>query len=85
MRDDGAVVFLNGAEILRSNMPSGAIAPETKALQDIDGGSERTWHVHHIEAELLAGDNVMAVEIHQSAAYSDDLAFDMRVVGEFAN
>ena len=32
VRDDGAVVYLNGTEIARSNMPTGTITSATRAL-----------------------------------------------------
>ena len=31
LRDDGAVVYLNGTEVVRSNMPTGTIAYTTRA------------------------------------------------------
>src|SRR5213592_4132507 len=35
LRDDGAVVYLNGKEALRSNMPDGSITSETLAIQAV--------------------------------------------------
>ena len=40
-RDDGAVVYLNGAEILRSNLPAGPIQASTLALTRV-GAATRT-------------------------------------------
>jgi hypothetical protein len=37
LRDDGAVVYLNGYEVFRSNMPDGLITPNTLALASISG------------------------------------------------
>jgi hypothetical protein len=34
-RDDGAVLYLNGQEIYRENMPAGIVQPSTLALADI--------------------------------------------------
>ena len=40
LRDDGAVVYLNGTEVFRSNMPSGAVAYNTWAPVAIGGADE---------------------------------------------
>ena len=40
LRDDGAVVYLNGAEVFRSNMPAGTIAYRTLASTAIGGADE---------------------------------------------
>jgi hypothetical protein len=41
LRDDGAVVYLNGTNVFRSNMPSGAVAYRTLASTNVTGTSER--------------------------------------------
>jgi hypothetical protein len=43
-RDDGAVVYLNGVEVARSNMPSGTVAYRTLAFAA--GSSEQTYLTH---------------------------------------
>ena len=40
VRDDGAVVYLNGVEVFRSNMPTGAIGFTTNATAAFSGGDE---------------------------------------------
>ena len=37
MRDDGAVVYLNGTEVFRSNMPTGTITYTTLASTTVGG------------------------------------------------
>ncbi|MFT7561178.1 MAG: hypothetical protein ACI93R_003103, partial [Flavobacteriales bacterium] len=39
LRDDGAVVYINGSEVLRSNMPSGSVSSTTRASGAISGGA----------------------------------------------
>jgi hypothetical protein len=76
--DDGAVIYINGQEITRVNMPGGTILFNTAAL----GGSARnaTITVNNIDPSVLSvGDNVIAVEIHQNRADSTDLSFDLRL------
>ena len=80
LADDGAVAYLNGVEIWRTNMPSGAINFNTAAITAISGSGESTWTEQTIPANLLVqGNNVLAVEIHQSSANSSDLSFDFEV------
>src|SRR5262249_29214824 len=44
LRDDGAVVYLNGTEVWRSNMPSGAIGYRTLAATTVAGADESAWY-----------------------------------------
>jgi len=77
LRDDGAVVYLNGFEVARSNMPAGAIGAATPASTAVSGTGETTFFGFPLPAELLvAGANLLAVEIHQSGATSSDISFD---------
>ncbi len=80
IRDDGAVAFLNGKEVFRSNMPTGSINHNTLASSTVGDADESTY----FEAELAAvdfakGRNVLAVEIHQSALDSSDVSFNLRL------
>jgi len=80
LRDDGAVVYLNGVEVVRDNLPAGSDAT-TLATADVTGLGESTYTTHVVDPSLLvAGDNVLAVEVHQSSLDSDDLAFDLALV-----
>ena len=79
--DDGCVVYLNGAEVVRLNMPAGE--PNYKFLATYPVGSggaaeENVFHPYTIPvSSLVAGDNVLAVEVHQASAASIDLSFDL--------
>lgn len=65
-RDDGAVVYINGVEEIRSNMPDGPILYGTQPLASIGPGEEEEYVLHRIPAgNLVTGDNVLAVEVHQ--------------------
>ncbi|MCH1508377.1 MAG: lamin tail domain-containing protein [Akkermansiaceae bacterium] len=76
--DDGAVIYLNGEELLRQNMPSGTITSTTRALDSIGGSDETDFDTYQLPpSHLVAGDNVIAVEVHQSSANSSDLGFDL--------
>ena len=80
LRDDGAVVYLNGTEVFRSNMPTGTITNSTLASSAVGGANENTFFEFKAAATLLQnGMNVIAVELHQANATSSDLSFDMSV------
>lgn len=79
--DDGCVVYLNGAEIARLNMPAGEPTWRTRATYSVGSGGSAEENVFHPfsvpVSALLAGTNVLAVEVHQAAANSVDLSFDL--------
>ncbi len=80
VRDDGAVVYLNGTEVFRSNMPATEITHETFASSAQTGSEEDVFHYAQIDESLLvAGTNVLAVEIHQSSSSSSDTSFDLHL------
>jgi hypothetical protein len=77
MRNDGAVVYLNGTEIMRDNLPEVSDA-QTLALTSTSGPEELQWvHGNFDPALLVSGTNVLAVEVHQSAIASPDSRFDL--------
>jgi uncharacterized repeat protein (TIGR01451 family) len=79
-RDDGALVYLNGTEIFRSNMPPGPVGYQTVAMSAPDDGAG--WHTNGVNPSLLVnGVNIVAVEIHQNALASSDLVFDLELMG----
>jgi hypothetical protein len=78
VRDDGAIVFLNGIEVFRSNMPSGPVGYLTTALVAIGGADESAWLATNLSPALVVdGTNIMAVEIHQQSTTSSDVSFDL--------
>ena len=82
LRDDGAVVYLNGREVFRSNMPSGSLTYRTSALANVSGAAESTFYPTTIVAtNLVNGTNLLAVEVHQCGTNSTDISFDLELVG----
>lgn len=79
LRDDGIVVYVNGVEAFRDNMPTGTIGFDTLALSTISGADELTYYRFKTGNLLQNGLNVIAVELHQAGASSSDLSFDMAV------
>jgi len=74
--DDGVVVYLNGVEVFRNNLPAGAISNSTPASQAI--ATENAFVPFVINNDLLKpGVNVIAVEVHQNTGGSTDISFDL--------
>ncbi len=77
--DDGVVVYLNGMEVFRQNMPSGAVMHETWALASVPSTQ---WTTLLLPTNgLVQGENVVAVEVHQALAASPDLIMDLTLTG----
>src|SRR3954471_6416855 len=53
VRDDGAVIYLNGVEVLRSNMPDGAITPDTLAATTVGADIENQFLTYEVPATAL--------------------------------
>jgi hypothetical protein len=82
IRDDGVAVYLNGTDIWRDNLAVGA-GPTTPALNGISGTAETTQITKTLNpANLVEGTNVLAVEIHQIAADSSDISFNLELIAE---
>lgn len=85
LRDDGAVVYLNGTEVVRSNMPSGTINFSTFAAATTENDDETTYFSFSIDASLLVnGTNILAVEVHQRTATSSDQGFAAELIASDA-
>lgn len=78
LRDDGAVVYINGSEVFRSSsMPAGTISYSTFANALGSAPSDNTIDTATLSAtNLVNGTNVIAVEIHQFDPPSSDASFD---------
>lgn len=78
--DDGAVLYINGTEVLRKNMPSGTIAYSSLAPTYVGGTDEDTFFTHALDlagVTLNSGTNTLAVEVHQQSSASSDQIFDL--------
>ena len=75
--DDGSVVYINGTEVFRINMPAGAVTAATLAPGTIAEGVFINQTIP--SSSLVQGDNVLAVEVHQVNAISSDIVFGMSI------
>jgi hypothetical protein len=82
MRDDGAVVYIGGREVLRSNMPGGLIDRTTQASSAVAVPAESQFFTTTLSpTNFVEGTNAIAVEVHQFAGNSSDLSFDLGLTG----
>lgn len=78
LQDDGAVVYVNGIEVFRANMPSGPISHTTAPVKALGSVDENRYLVREIKLSEIPGlvlnvgkkgkgakTNVVAVEVHQ--------------------
>ena len=81
LRDDGAVVWLNGKQIIRSNLrenfESSPLAdnyaiPKRAAIRYLTYDIDPSW--------LCQGENTIAVEIHQTSKSSSDIIMDVELL-----
>jgi hypothetical protein len=76
--DDGIVVYLNGDEIIRNNLPEGDVEFASPATRALGGLVERLYRRFVVPAaSLVSGANVISVEVHQANPRSTDLFLDL--------
>lgn len=81
-RDDGAIVYVNGKELYRDNMPDGHITHKTKSIQVVDVEEESTFYVKIFDTTIFKnGENTISVQVHQCNTYSSDCIFSLEVIG----
>nr|MCR4921686.1 CotH kinase family protein [Bacteroidaceae bacterium] len=73
--DDGMVVYVNGTEAARYNMPSGAITGKTFSTT-YAGDAPFTGTIDLDRSLFHAGDNLIAVEVHNTSYTSSDIYWD---------
>jgi hypothetical protein len=76
LADDGAAVSINGVEVVRDNLPAGALTATTRASTGRSGTAEATVRAFAIPPSAVhVGTNTIAVEVHQDDRSSSDLSF----------
>lgn len=86
IRDDGAIIYLNGKEIGRTNLAPGTATPSTTATTASPEDEIVPLSMVTLSpGDLLEGRNTIAIEVHQSSANSSDLGLDFRLSGTRPN
>ncbi len=81
--DDGAVFYLNGVPVGRIAMPAGYFDSMTYADRASEVSSDGVEVLTWVPTNLVAGDNVIAVEVHQGTYHSSDLILGMELSYQF--
>jgi len=81
--DGGAVVYINGTEVARDNMPAGDISFSTASESERTEGVFESYTFDH--SLLVEGSNTIAVEVHNRTAGSSDMVIDLALVGTRLN
>ncbi|MFF2090625.1 S-layer homology domain-containing protein [Paenibacillus sp. NPDC058174] len=80
--DDGVVLYANGTEVYRFNMPEGEPNYLTLSATTLNDPSTETADLTQaLKAVLHEGTNVLAAEVHQRSAGSSDVYWDMQLIG----
>ena len=79
LHDDGAAVYINGMEVLRSNLAEDALFSDFTPATTT--GESEFFDFAVPASVLVAGENTIAVEIHQFAGTSSDISFDLSFEG----
>ena len=78
--DDGMVIYVNGIKATQYNMPESGVTYDTYALTYAGNLPDEGYLT--INSNLLnEGENLIAVEVHNSSAGSSDIFFDLQIVG----
>jgi hypothetical protein len=79
--DDGAIIYLNGKEVIRYNMPVGDLGFRELSLEMTSGQEKSIFTNYSIDSkDIKKGRNVLAAEVHKRAGISSDLIFDLRFI-----
>lgn len=81
-RDDGIVLYLNGEEIYRNNLPDGIITGNTIAIYIVQNNAESTYLSKIIDSKKFKkGKNTISASIHQATSRSSDCHFNLEMFG----
>ncbi len=81
-RDDGAVIYINNKEVVRSNLPEGKISQKTLASTLVSGLAEYTFYEYFVSPSYFQkGENEFIVILFQFRPISSDCRFDMELLG----
>ncbi len=81
-KDDGAIVYVNGVDVMRSNFGKNIYDYLDEAYSVISSEEEEIiWEEFISPSYFQEGENVIAVEVHQATVTSSDLIFDLELTG----
>ncbi len=78
---DGAVVYLNGQEMYRTNLPASPISYTTLATSAATYYPRYIFYPTNVPVNLTAGTNWITAEAHLSSVAASAMGFDMELIG----
>jgi VCBS repeat-containing protein len=84
LADDGCIIYVNGVEAGRYNYPTD-VPVNPDALVGGNGGSETAYTTVPLTVPFVAGENVIAVELHQNTNNSSDAGIDLTIAAASAD
>jgi hypothetical protein len=84
-RADGAIVYLNGKEVYRVNLPAGTVSQDMLATRRLTGLERDAFVPVKIDpADLRRGKNIIAAEVHRNSPQCDDIRFNLELLANVA-
>lgn len=82
--DDGFVAFLNGAEVASFNRPAGPLAYNSRATANTEVFEDDEFEVFNLAlaGNLVAGENILAIQAMNFSAGSNDFVFISELEGD---
>lgn len=82
-KDDGAVIYVNGKELYRDNMPDGHITKNTRPIKVINTEEEESlFNVKFFDSSVFtSGINTISARVDQSNSYYSDCLFSLEIIG----
>lgn len=78
----GSVVWLNGQELMRTNLPAGPIAYTNLATKLVGLYAPYSFNPVTVDAaKLQLGTNILAIEVHQFSPFTAAMGFDLELIG----
>ncbi|MEA3226262.1 MAG: DUF1800 family protein, partial [Planctomycetota bacterium] len=72
--DDGFKAYINGTEVARANLPAGVVPRDTRATAGHEAGTPQDFDISDHKSLLRAGDNVLAIQVHNQSITNGDLS-----------
>lgn len=85
MHDDAALVYINGQEVIRSELiPLGVVNHASSARQSSNSANENNFYTYKVSADyFVSGTNTIAVSIHNASSVNTDLSFACFVTADY--
>ncbi len=77
--DDGCIIWINGSEVGRYNVPDGNLAYNQWAVSAIEATLNSFSVTNNAQGPVVSGTNIVAVQVFNANATSSDLFFDLSI------